>query len=869
MFKTILNYYKMKLPILTLILSFLSIFAFSQTWQEFGSNEMKYWKLRGRFTGDNNNKDIYNGYIHEGEGDGKNLPFIYRRPLVRRDDGDFALTGDCHQLSYFTTSPIFATYDAATGNLTTGYTPLIDPRDGKDLKGGVYTTDNTLMQMGNYLAVLATEWALLNREGSSTIQTEKEIYYALKAIERLDAKGETMYPGTANSPNLNGFLARSDVDNMAQLNTTGKNYDIVKSAISCNHLEQSSCDGSSNANPKFTNAMSQDEVIGLLFGFALMRKCLPDNVSYNGMALRPKSREISNRIVNYVRTGGTTNSWVIVDPDQQKRVCRGQNALWFSYGIASTANYINGNTILHQFGHHNLYSQSLGVATWNTYKKLLALNNTSVFVGFPIPLSVQSALGINSYEPIWIPGNDCFNQPTTPNTQSCASHEGAYVVSMFLKLASTGRSAGNQPSYNPLNIINFFSNIGSTVLDPMGKQRINSISQTYKKELYELVSSFINGYNPVLSESYWRNEFNQLNCGCNCYQSINPSGYLDCQNYIASTNGNPWQPPGQWMVEDRWAFHKEYGGIGGQLKEFMGLDYMLAYNLYRLKYFAGGYNSRVRTYFNNRTFPYTSLPNPYDNNNTYQFGSHTYPIERKAVFSIESTNTQVTSSGNLVFSAGSDIKLKPGFKAKPGSVFRAIIKPYDCNPAINQLPNSSYVSWKTDSMTNEYFDGGETDTIVNIQNESDSLEQFEGDDEPIIDSNAFVVIYTNNVDTVIIGLGPNYSYDSLGNIIFTPPNKSQNPNIYNTTFDSWELFPSPCNESFNVSFTLYYDADVSIKIRNEIGQIMSNNINFEAMQRTKGKQSFKLNTNHLANGIYFCELSIDGHRQIKKFVVQH
>jgi hypothetical protein len=68
---------------------------------------------------------------------------------------------------------------------------------------------------------------------------------------------------------------------------------------------------------------------------------------------------------------------------------------------------------------------------------------------------------------------------------------------------------------------------------------------------------------------------------------------------------------------------------------------------------------------------------------------------------------------------------------------------------------------------------------------------------------------------------------------------------------------------------LYYDADVSIKIRNEIGQIMSNNINFEAMQRTKGKQSFKLNTNHLANGIYFCELSIDGHRQIKKFVVQH
>jgi hypothetical protein len=68
---------------------------------------------------------------------------------------------------------------------------------------------------------------------------------------------------------------------------------------------------------------------------------------------------------------------------------------------------------------------------------------------------------------------------------------------------------------------------------------------------------------------------------------------------------------------------------------------------------------------------------------------------------------------------------------------------------------------------------------------------------------------------------------------------------------------------------LYYDAEVKVKIINEIGQLIATNIPTTVMQRTKGIQHFSLQTNSLATGIYFCELSIDGHSEVKKFAVQH
>jgi hypothetical protein len=63
---------KSYINILALVLLNWSLNA--QTLEEFARNEMVYWKLRGRFTGDDNNKDVYNGFMIIGDGEGKSIP---------------------------------------------------------------------------------------------------------------------------------------------------------------------------------------------------------------------------------------------------------------------------------------------------------------------------------------------------------------------------------------------------------------------------------------------------------------------------------------------------------------------------------------------------------------------------------------------------------------------------------------------------------------------------------------------------------------------------------------------------------------------------------------------------------------------------
>ena len=54
----------------------------------------------------------------------------------------------------------------------------------------VFYDDETLRQLGWYIAVLAVENHLLRINGHSTYENSMELYYALQAIERLDKYAE-------------------------------------------------------------------------------------------------------------------------------------------------------------------------------------------------------------------------------------------------------------------------------------------------------------------------------------------------------------------------------------------------------------------------------------------------------------------------------------------------------------------------------------------------------------------------------------------------------------------------------------------------------------------------------------------------------
>jgi hypothetical protein len=54
-------------------------------------------------------------------------------------------------------------------------------------------TCDASLRLGWYIAVLATEYKLLNVQGLDTYQTRKELYYALEAFNRLDLNAESYF----------------------------------------------------------------------------------------------------------------------------------------------------------------------------------------------------------------------------------------------------------------------------------------------------------------------------------------------------------------------------------------------------------------------------------------------------------------------------------------------------------------------------------------------------------------------------------------------------------------------------------------------------------------------------------------------------
>lgn len=818
-----------KIKLLSIILLFNFDFElYSQTPTELGINEMKYWKLRGRLIGDENNRDSYNGFMTVGSDSGMSIPGASRHPTYGRSYFDFnpgeIINGAGCTAQEINNIPIFAQY-TASGVLVTGYSPLIDPRDGKELLGELKFSDNSLIKLGNYISVLATEWALLHREGASTAETEKELYYALSAIDRLDLAGETLYGMT---PDKNGFLMRCDVPTDFQLKGSGKNIDLVTSAIACNNDYISDCE--SVTLNHFSNSMSQDEVVGAMLGFAMIRKMMPFYASYSGVGLRQYIQEITTRMMNWMKVAAGTNWWIITDPKNHLPVCRGPLAVFNSFPLAKIAEYICGTPF------QNFVSLNVGLPIWQIMKNTYAMNNYDVALMLGIPTSVQTTLGLNAYEYVNIPGNNSY------------SHNGAYNVSMFLKLLTCSKTAPRP--YVPY-------------LDFTGKWLINTVSQTYLKDIYEELGSVMTGYKPVLTENHWRQEFNKLTCGCNCAQGNNPISWKGCDNYHVNTSNAVTVPTNPWSTEDRWAFNREKGCDGSTLREFNGLDYMLAYNLYKLKYFSRGYDDRVRAYPHDKVFPYMRN-NPLDNNNPIAIGSNLYPVEGKAVFSLTSWNTQINPQGSVTFTAGSDIKLLPGFQAKYNSVFKAQIKEYDCTPTTTPVTGGSIVAWKngSDSFQNVFFEGS-IDSIVDIQFDEDSIPE----ELPDYDSNVLVIRYSTNHDTIFFDLNPDYIFTDDGQIIYNPPDGNNKNALETATKNSINLYPNPSSGDVFIKYSLYTNSEIKIKITNEVGQNVEGVYKDVSLKQEPGNHKMMLHTNQLFSGIYFCIIEINGQKEIRKFTI--
>lgn len=79
-----------------------------------------------------------------------------------------------------------------------------------DIQGGQIKTGDAMGNLGDYMCLLATEYYLTKKQGGDLTAIRNEIYYALKALERVDLFAEIYLRGMKGSGSLNGFVLRDD-----------------------------------------------------------------------------------------------------------------------------------------------------------------------------------------------------------------------------------------------------------------------------------------------------------------------------------------------------------------------------------------------------------------------------------------------------------------------------------------------------------------------------------------------------------------------------------------------------------------------------------------------------------------------------------
>lgn len=255
------------------------------------------------------------------------------------------------------------------------YFMVIGDGPGKSLPAGVRNLWNgDILHWGDvpryqgwYIGMLATEYRLLKDNQQSVNQTLRELYHALKAIERLDIIAETQWqlPGS-----VNGCLLRDDIPedfvsnyyNELNQGITPNQWPIitvgsgkpgeVKKSCSCFH--DGSCVFVSNTCQRI---MSQDHIAHLLMGYALVVKFLDngpiqftDYINNNPNLpvsitadFKQMVRNETDLIVSYMQSNHG-DTWMLNYPDGSDVPNElGGDVRVFAWGFAAAAQYNTGS----------------------------------------------------------------------------------------------------------------------------------------------------------------------------------------------------------------------------------------------------------------------------------------------------------------------------------------------------------------------------------------------------------------------------------------------------------------------------------------------------------------------------------------------
>lgn len=553
--------------------------------------------------------------------------------------------------------------------------------------------------LGVYIGVLATQYALLVQNNQNTDSVRHELFCALNAVNRLDDGFEKLYGN--NNFGLNGFLMRDDVpvdfvsNNYKHFNYFNNwdgfsiNSDGSPSTISNDRGFASrvpygqrliSSDFSNNSASITNLEMSQDHVISLLMGLALVTRLVDAGANDNGAVftheglgeiyLRQEAINIANRIGNYLGQS----------MQEIKNPCTGQSL--HIGGDLTATKYGIDEAICHIVGYPSQSSPFVPLlnASSQLYPKSCHytqngtdLSRFSIWTGWVNSIAAKAdhatfkSYLIATGDCAWRPGyynqlsEECYNVTNTvcqqlpfPFNQVCSQVSNYFCNYIVLPIPSFN----NDPDYLLHNVnvsIDFFQSqrpfemFHNLLLHKVLHNQPLAKLGTYQTIVEDLLSkapcegpfNFGPGYRP---DYEWTSD-TRLEHPERRFQLNEPDfGYL--------ANGNSAS-----------SFSK------GETKgEYNGLDYMLMHNLYRL--------SNPHQYF-----PVHDLSDRIININiptTNGVGSNTNPAMFFGFETITADNT-ILANADVEYRAGKEIILKSGFTASAGSDFHANIQSLSCS----------------------------------------------------------------------------------------------------------------------------------------------------------------------------------------------
>lgn len=544
--------------------------SFCQTPEQ---NLMKYWRHRGQL----------GQFILRGDGVvGSSTHGSYLPASVRREVG--------HPGGYL----LGQSNDIIGDFWATNWPNLV--HDGTDATcGGLNFGPDCTMYLGWYIGVLATEYRLRMNYGTG-IDPQlilEELWNALAAYERLDRLAETL---TGHPPSFNGYFLRDDV--IFDIATRDDNGDgepnfpgigcgigsfefkIGKGDAQYNNFPSDPYDVSILDEKDYDNTPSGDQVKGLLMGMALVKACVNPEATVNGESVRLKAQNIAHKIGKYAKE----HDYIMKNANgecQNDGSCNRSHLMMISFPLAETVNWITENN-----------NQDLDLNQDGIPGDALQNYHDDLIVGLGAPGFEPSTRGL--WKTIW---GEMLTQYSIYFSDPFGDWpSGGYLTPLHLigPLGSVVINAIVEALSEDHQ--NIFYNSGWSLEEPAHLNatfQMAAISNKWVRDEFRDAAHEVGmEIYPLLSDVLYNQDNMLSSCKQKCKQMIEIApcdAFFDCNpnsdncTETSSACGNlTYVGVNGWMSENRYEHKNWVNGHGNG--QHNGLDFMLLYNLYHLKY---------------------------------------------------------------------------------------------------------------------------------------------------------------------------------------------------------------------------------------------------------------------------------------------